>query len=381
MNTATTAPTGHAARPAARARAVGRHTGWHRLAVAGVRHLPEDAVAVTLHVPDALREIFAHRPGEHVVVRHRGTGTGTELRRSYSVCPPPDDPAALRLVIRRGAPDGFGAYAMSGLAPGDILELSPPRGAFALPERPGAHHVLVAGGSGITPLAAMAAAALREDPDCRVSLIHSVPTPAHALLADELAVVKDAFVDRFTALYVLTREERDNGPLRGRIDAEKLPRLLTALHARPGRGTTFALCGPAGLVATVRQALAEWGAAPDLVRWEPFTLGDTPRTPPPADPTTAPHETRVTAVFDGHQRVATVGPQDAALLDALLRTHPDVPYACREGICGSCRAKVLAGQVTTGSQHALDAGELAAGYTLACRARPLTGEITLDFDA
>ncbi|MFG2603518.1 2Fe-2S iron-sulfur cluster-binding protein, partial [Streptomyces sp. NPDC048514] len=385
---AATPATARAATPAATGaatavpvRAAGRRTGWYRLAVAEVRPLPENGVAVTLDVPDDLREVFAHRPGEHVVVRHRGAGT--ELRRSYSVCPPPAEPAALRLVIRRGAPDGFGAYAMTDLAPGDTLELSPPSGAFALPERPGAHHVLVAGGSGITPLAAMAAAVLREDPDCRVSLIHSVPTSADALLADELAVVKDAFVDRFTALYVLTREDREGGgPLSGRIGAGTLPRLLTALHARPGPGTTFALCGPAGLVATVRQALTEWGADPDLVRTELFTLGDTPpATPPPVTGTPAPNGTRVTALYDGRRRVATVGPQDAALLDALLRAHPDVPYACREGICGSCRARVVSGRVTTGAAHALDAAELAAGYTLTCRARPLSAEITLDFDA
>jgi ring-1,2-phenylacetyl-CoA epoxidase subunit PaaE len=379
--TADTATTGPQPAPATPVRASGRRGGWHRLAVAAVRPLSGNAVAVTLDVPDALREVFAHRPGEHVVVRHQGAGT--ELRRSYSVCPPPAEPAALRLVVKRGAPDGFGAYAMTGLAPGDTLELSPPSGAFALPERPGAHHVLVAGGSGITPLAAMAAAVLREDPDCRVSLVHSVPTSGDALLADELAGVKDAFVDRFTALYVLTREDREGGgPLSGRIGAGTLPRLLTALHARPGPGTTFALCGPAGLVATVRQALTEWGADPDLVRSELFTLGDTPpATPPPATGTTVPDGTRVTALFDGRRRVATAGPEDAALLDALLRAHPDVPYACREGICGSCRAKVVSGRVATGSAHALDAGELAAGYTLTCRARPLSAEITLDFDA
>ncbi|WP_244188945.1 2Fe-2S iron-sulfur cluster-binding protein [Streptomyces yokosukanensis] len=369
-------------RPTALPRAAaGGRTGRHRLAVAAVRHLSENAVAVTLDVPDALRDAFAHRPGEHVVVRHRHAGA--ELRRSYSVCPAPDEPDALRLVIKRGAPDGFGAYAMTGLAPGDVLELSPPTGAFALPERPGAHHVLIAGGSGITPLAAMAVTALREDPECRVSLVHSVPRAVDALLCDELAMVKDAFVDRFTVLYVLTREAQDNGPVDGRIDAANLPRLLAALHAAPGPGTTFALCGPGGLVAAVRQALTDRGADPALIRSELFTLGDSPDpTPPPARPArTSPHGTRVTALYDGRHRVVTAQPQDAALLDSLLRDHPDVPYACREGICGSCRAKVRAGQVTTGPQHALDATELAAGYTLTCRARPLTPEVTLDFDA
>ncbi|MEU8471750.1 2Fe-2S iron-sulfur cluster-binding protein [Streptomyces sp. NPDC029006] len=359
-----------------------RRSGWHPLVVADVRHLPGDAVAVTLEVPGPLREVFAHRAGEHVVVRHHLAGR--ELRRSYSVCPPPGDPAALRLVIRRGAPDGFGAHAITALAPGDVLELSSPTGTFALPGPPGGHHVLIAGGSGITPLAAMAATALREDPACRVSLIHSVPTSADALLADELALLKDAFVDRFTVLYVLTREERGAGPPGGRIDGVTLPRLLTAVGARPGPGTAFALCGPAGLVVSVRRALTAWGAEAARIRSEMFTpaVTGTPQpSAPPSRPTAAPQRTRVTALLGGHRRLATAGPGDATLLDALLRAHPDVPYACREGVCGSCRARVLSGRVTAAPQHALDAEETAAGYTLVCRARPLGTELTLDFDA
>ncbi|GIF16340.1 2Fe-2S iron-sulfur cluster-binding protein [Actinoplanes teichomyceticus] len=361
---------------AAPARPADRRAGWHRLAVTAVRRLSADAVAVTLHVPDALREVFTHRAGEHVVVRHRGPGH--ELRRSYSVCPPPDTPNALRLVITRGSVDGFGAYALTRLRPGDVLELSPPTGAFALPDRRGAHHVLIAGGSGITPLAAMAGAALRDDPDCRVSLVHSVPTAVDALLADELARVKDAFVDRFTVLYVLTRERAVAGPLSGRIDAGTLPRLLAALDARPGRDTTFALCGPAGLVALCRRELTTWGADATLVRSELFTLGDT--APPPTPAPGAPG-IRVTATVDGRHRSAITRPEDATLLDTLLRGNPDVPYACREGVCGSCRARVVSGRVATGAQHALDAADLAAGYTLACRAQPLSTEVTLDFDA
>ncbi|CAM5602383.1 2Fe-2S iron-sulfur cluster-binding protein [Streptomyces griseomycini] len=391
MNTAATPPTAVREVPPGRPRGTGPRTGWHRLEVAEVRRLTADAVAVGLAVPAGLREVFAHRPGQHVVVRHRRADG--ELRRSYSVCPPPHDPAALRLVIKRGGPDGFGAHATTRLAPGDHLELSPPRGSFALPELPGAHHVLVAGGSGITPLAAMAADALRGDPACRVSLVHSAPTSADALLADELAWLKDAFVDRFTVLHVLTREDRGHGcvPFGGRIDAVGLSRLLTALDARPAPDTAYALCGPPGLVATARRVLADRGADPALVRWEPFTPAGTPPAAPretprpagasPAGPAPAAGETRVTALLAGDRRVATVLPRDRTILDALLRAHPDVPHACREGVCGSCRAKVLSGQVTADGRHALDERERAAGYTLVCRARPRTAEITLDFDA
>ncbi|MGV9730273.1 2Fe-2S iron-sulfur cluster-binding protein [Streptomyces albogriseolus] len=359
-----------------------RRTGHHTLDVTDVRHLTADTVAVTLHVPTDLRDVFAHHPGQHVVVRHRRGGT--ELRRSYSICPPPHTPGALRLVIKRSGPGGFGDHATTRLAPGDRLELSPPAGNFALPELPGAHHVLLAGGTGITPLAPMAALALRRDPACRVSLVHSVRTSADAVLADELAEVKDEFLDRFTVLYVLTREDRGSGsgPLARRLDASGVRRLLAAVDARPGPDTTFALCGPPGLVATARRVLADSGADPSLVRWELFTADGTQPAPPEhAGRAPGAGEYRVTALLDGRRRAATVLPDDPALLDALLRSHPDVPYACREGVCGSCRAKVLSGQVTADGEHALDERDRAAGYTLVCRARPRTPELILDFDA
>ncbi|GAA2549670.1 phenylacetate-CoA oxygenase/reductase subunit PaaK [Streptomyces levis] len=359
-----------------------RRTGWHPLDVTEVRHLSADTVAVTLHVPTELRDVFTHEPGQHVVVRHRPAGT--ELRRSYSICPPPHTPAALRLVIKRSGSGGFGEHATTRLAPGACLELSPPTGTFTLPRLPGAHHVLLAGGTGITPLAPMAAHVLRRDPACRVSLVHSVRTSADAVLADELAAVKDEFVDRLTVLYVLTREDQGsgNGPLARRLDASGLRRVLTAVDARPGPDTTFALCGPPGLVATARHVLAGLGADPSLVRWELFTAdGTRPRTPEPAGRAPGAGEYRVTALLDGRRRAATVLPHDPVLLDALLRSHPDVPYACREGVCGSCRAKVLSGQVAADGQHALDERDRAAGYTLVCRARPRTPEVTLDFDA
>ncbi|MFI5688180.1 2Fe-2S iron-sulfur cluster-binding protein [Streptomyces sp. NPDC051636] len=369
----------------------GTRARWHPVTVGEVCPLTPDAVAVTLEVPAGLREVFAHRPGQHVVVRHRRADG--ELRRAYSLCPPPHDPTALRLVIKRGAPDGFGAHAAR-LTPGDRLELSAPTGHFALPDVPGAHHVLIAGGSGITPLAALAADVLRRDTACRVSLVHSVPTAAHTLLSDELAALKDTFLDRFTALYVLTRDEwtPGGGPFHGRIDDDMLSRLLTVLDARPTGDTSFALCGPLGLIATVRRFLDGWGAEPALVRWELFTSAATPAAPSAdpaparsthstAGPSPAAGTSHVTALLDGHRRHTTVGPQDTVILDALLRAHPDVPYACREGVCGSCRAKVLSGRVRADQQHALDDRDRAAGYTLVCRARPDTPEVVLDFDA
>ncbi|NEA98900.1 2Fe-2S iron-sulfur cluster-binding protein [Streptomyces sp. SID13726] len=354
----------------------GRATGWHRLRVTTVRPLTEDAVAVTLDLPGRLTDAFTYRPGQHVTVRH--ILNGAEIRRSYSICPPLHGPPALRLVIRRLGPGGFSAYATTALAPGAELDVTPPTGAFGLAAHPGAHHVMVAAGSGITPLAGMAASALRDDPRCRVSLLSVNRTARSVLLADELADLKDAHVGRFHPLYLLTRETREARLLSGRVDTTKLPGLLRAAGAEPGDDTYFYLCGPWEMVTSLRTALADLGADPARTRCELFSLA--PRDPAPDRPEPHARAARITASVGGRTAVAVMADHDRVVLDALLRARPDIPYSCREGLCGSCRAKVTHGAVTTGRQYVLGPEEIAAGYTLACRARPESDETRLDFD-
>ncbi|MFE9258359.1 2Fe-2S iron-sulfur cluster-binding protein [Streptomyces sp. NPDC006879] len=355
---------------------VRRATGWYRLRVSQVERVGERTVAITLEVPDRWVDVFAHRPGQHVAVRHlRG---GNELRRSYSLCLPPGASAGIRLVVKCLGPGGFGDFATSTLSAGDHLELAPPSGDFRLAEAPAAHHVLVAGGSGITPLLSMAVAALRSDPGCRVSLLYANRTAQSVLLADELADLKDAYVDRFFVLHVLSRESQGSELLSGRIDVERLPGLLRLLGATPEDASHFYLCGPWGLVETVQTALAQWGAAPERVRFELFTTGGAPQAPPeePLGRTG-----RITARLGGRTTQAVMLAEDRVVLDAVLRARPETPYSCRDGLCGSCRAKVTGGSVLMGRQYALGPAETSAGYTLTCRARPESDEVSLDFDA
>ncbi|OSY42577.1 hypothetical protein CP981_37155 [Streptomyces platensis] len=353
-----------------------RAAGWYRLPVADVTHLTDDTVAITLHVPPPLADTFALRAGQHVTVRQ--VLNGRELRRSYSVCLPPRWRSGLRLVVKRLGPGGFAEYATTALTVGDILELGPPTGEFRLAERPGAHHVLIAGGSGITPLLTMAAEALREDAACRVSLICANRDSGSVLLADELADLKDAYTERFFALHVLSRETRESALLSGHLDADRLPRLLALLGAEPGGEAYFYLCGPWALVDSARRTLTEWCNEPDRVRLELFTTGE--QAHDRAVPPDRARSGRITARLGGRTTVTAMAAEDRVLLDAVLRARPETPYSCRDGLCGSCRARVTTGRVTLGRQYALGAAELAAGYTLACRAQPASDEVALDFD-
>ncbi|MFG2357896.1 2Fe-2S iron-sulfur cluster-binding protein [Streptomyces sp. NPDC048521] len=354
----------------------GQATGWHRLRVGRVRPLTDDAVALTLDLPERLTDAFAHRPGQHVTVRH--VLNGTEIRRSYSICPPPFARPELRLVVKRLGPGGFAEYATTAMRAGETLDVAPPSGGFGLAERPGAHHVMVAAGSGITPLLDMATAALRDDPRCRVSLVYANRTARSVLLADELADLKDAYVDRFQPLYLLTRETREAELLSGRLDTTRLPALMRAVGAEPDSDTYFYLCGPWEMVTSLREALTGWGADPARTRFELFSAAPRGLAPPEAEQRG--RRERITASSGGRTAVTAMADEDRVVLDALVRVWPDIPYSCREGLCGSCRAKVTHGAVTTGRQYVLGPAELAAGYTLACRARPETDETGLDFD-
>jgi len=368
-----------------------RRTGWYPLRVSRTEPVGDRATAITLDLPDRLAETFAHRPGQHVLVRSHQAGR--ELRRSYSVCLPPGERRGLRLVVKYLGPGGFAEYATTALAVGDLLEVSPPTGHFTLVEEAGAHHVLIGGGSGVTPLLSIAAAALRADPGCRVSLVCANRSARSVLLADELSDLKDAHVGRFSVLHVLSREARESDLLSGRIDGARLPALLALLGVEPGDRAQYYLCGPLGLVELARDSLERWGADPARVRFELFsTTGASAitstssasadpgpaRQPPPAGRTGG---VLVSARLDGRTSTVELRPEDRVVLDALLRVRPETPYSCRDGLCGSCRARVLLGAVTMDRQYALDAAELAAGYTLACRAGPASDRIDLDFDA
>ncbi|MFE0420084.1 2Fe-2S iron-sulfur cluster-binding protein [Streptomyces tendae] len=334
-------------------------------------------MAITLAVPPELSATFTHRAGQHVTVRHHADGR--ELRRSYSVCPPVGDPAQLRLVVRKLGPGGFADHATGTLAEGDILEVGPPTGGFGPAADPGAHHVMIAGGSGVTPLLAMAAAVLRDDPVCRVSFLYASRDTGSVLLAEDVADLKDAHVGRFCPLHVLSREAQVTALLSGRIDAARLWYLLSVLEAEPAADTHYYLCGPWGLLSTAHDALLRWRADPDRVHQELFTTEDGPTAPPAGGPVVRGRP--VTVRLGGRTTTAATDPSDSSLLDTVVRARPDVPYSCRDGLCGTCRAKLIAGTARMDRQFALGPQEVADGYVLTCRATTESDEVELDFDA
>ncbi|MBD3554481.1 2Fe-2S iron-sulfur cluster-binding protein [Streptomyces sp. SP18CM02] len=350
---------------------------FHPLRVSAIERITDDAVAVTLAVPAELRETFRHAPGQHLNVRY--TVDGQEVRRSYSICSPaveaPGEPV-LRVGIRMVEGGAFSTYALKELAVGDQVEAMPPMGRFVLRPRPGLFAAVV-GGSGITPVLSMAATSLDREPTARFCLIRSDRTAASTMFLDEVAELKDRYPDRFQLVTALSREEQSAGLPSGRLDTERLTGLLPAVLPVAEVDGWF-LCGPLGLVKGTERALRALGVDRARVHQEIFHVDDGP-----VDATVvkvaAPSDSVLTATL--HGRSGSWPVQDSeSLLETVLRSRADAPYACKGGVCGTCRAFLVTGEVRMDRNFALEPEETEAGFVLACQSHPLTPEVELDFD-
>ncbi|MFB7849692.1 2Fe-2S iron-sulfur cluster-binding protein [Streptomyces sp. NPDC056053] len=350
---------------------------FHPLRVRAIERLTDDSVAVTLAVPPELRETFRHRPGQHLNVRH--TVDGEEIRRSYSICSPateePDEPV-LRVGIRLVDGGAFSTYALKELAVGDVVEAMPPMGRFVLTPRAG-HFAAIVGGSGITPVLSIAATLLARQPDARFCLIRSDRTAVSTMFLDEVADLKDRYPDRFQLITVLSREEQQAGLPSGRLDRDRLAELLPALLPVTEVDGWY-LCGPFGLIQSADRALRDLGVDRSRIHQEIFHVDDGPGTPALAR-AESPAHSRLTATLDGRCGTWPVE-KDESLLETVLRSRADAPYACKGGVCGTCRAFLVSGEVRMDRNFALEPDETEAGYVLACQSHPMTPEVELDFD-
>ncbi|MFF8831994.1 2Fe-2S iron-sulfur cluster-binding protein [Streptomyces sp. NPDC015131] len=351
---------------------------FHPLRVSEVERLTDDAVAVTFAVPPELRETFRHTPGQHLAVRRTGAG-GEEIRRTYSICSPAagagEDPV-LRVGIRLVEGGEFSTYALKELAVGHTVEVMAPMGRFLLEPRPG-HFAAIVGGSGITPVLSMASTLLVREPAARFCLIRSDRTAASTMFLEEVADLKDRYPDRFQLVTVLSREEQQSGLPSGRLDQERLAGLLPALLP-VGEVDGWFLCGPFGLVAGADRALRGLGVDRARIHQEIFHVDDG-SAPATVGPATAPAHATLTATLDGRSGTWPVA-EGESLLDTVLRSRSDAPYACKGGVCGTCRAFLVAGEVRMDRNYALENEETEAGYVLACQSHPVTADVELDFD-
>jgi ring-1,2-phenylacetyl-CoA epoxidase subunit PaaE len=375
---------------------------FHPLRVAAIDRLCADAVAVTFDVPAELSPVFRFGPGQSLTVHRDGE------RRTYSICAPAG--AAPRIGVREVPGGLISRWIVHDLRPGDLVEVAPPSGTFTPDLAAGGHHVLIAAGSGITPVLSIAASLLERPASSPQGWLaraarHPVPaTPAEAspvpaggsvggarvtlfygnrradtvMFAEELADLKDRYPDRLELVHVLSREVRESELFSGRLDADRLRELLPLLTDVPAVDHWW-LCGPFGMVGDATAVLGELGVPAGRVHRELFWVDEAP--PPPVRPeglVDGP-TSDVTVVLDGRRTTVPV-PEGVTLLDGAQKSRPDLPFACKGGVCGTCRARVTDGEVTMRRNFALEQAEVDAGFVLTCQSLPAAPKVVIDFD-
>ena len=344
---------------------------FHPLTVARVDALTDDAAAVTFRIPDELCDEFAFRPGQSLTIR-RG-----EERRSYSICAQAG--RAPRIGVREVPGGALSGWLIRDVRVGDVLDVQPPSGTFTPDLTEAGHHVLIAAGSGITPMMSIAASVLAAHDESTVTLFYGNRRTDSVMFADDVADLKDAYPARMQLVHVLSRESQEVELFNGRLDAAKL-RALLPLTVDVAEVDHWWLCGPFGMVTDALGVLTELGVERGRIHRELFYVEPEPpaevhHIDAPAGP-----GAEVTVVLDGRSSTVTVAP-DTAILDAAQKSRPDLPFACKGGVCGTCRALVTHGEVTMRRNYALEDDEVADGYVLTCQALPVSDKVTVDYDA
>jgi ring-1,2-phenylacetyl-CoA epoxidase subunit PaaE len=351
---------------------------FHRLTVSDRRQETADAVSFAFAVPDELADSFRFSAGQYLTLRTKIDCE--ELRRSYSICTAPSD-GELRVAIKRVEGGAFSNWANDALQPGGEIEVMTPTGRFGLgaSQGDGRLHVGFAAGSGITPILSILRHVLATEPDSRFFLFYGNRSTTAMLFRNELEDLKDRFLGRLSVFHVLSREEQDIAVLNGHLDGEKVRLLLRSLVPASSVDQAF-ICGPEAMIADLHATLCDLGIPAAAIHTERFVSAHqgTPRVRPPVAPDAPPAHV-ATLILDGKKRDIPVA-EGEAVLDAALRAGMDLPFACKGGMCSTCRAKLVEGEVTMDVNYALEGWELEAGFVLTCQSHPTSERVTIDYD-
>lgn len=358
---------------------------FYELTVGDIRKETADTISVAFDVPEDLQALFTYEQGQHLTIEHEIDGES--LRRSYSICTSVDD-AELRITIKRIDGGRFSTWANRSLSMGDTLRVMAPQGHFSTPldaEREG-NYTAFAAGSGITPIMSIIKTTLEREPLSTFTLVYGNRTVRDIIFLEAFEDMKNRWPSRFHFINVLSREEQESELLSGRLDRERIDKLLDILV--PWQGATgFFFCGPEGMVTAGKEALMARGVDEHDIHFELFaapgqTEGGKP-VPIVEEGLTeeeASHVSQVTVKLNGRSSNYKLSRAGKSLLDATLESRNDAPYACKAGVCCTCRAKVVEGEVKMLINYGLEEDEVEQGYVLTCTSHPVSDKVVLDYD-
>lgn len=355
----------------------------YSLRVVGVTKLTDDSTTIEFEVPEHLCEVFSFAAGQHLtIVRFED---GEQVRRSYSIHTSPNS-GNLSIAVKHLPQGRFSSFVADELAPGQWLDVMPPSGLFTptLDPRHRKHYVALAAGSGITPIMSILTAVLEQEPESSCTLLYGNRTSESIMFLEELEDLKDRYPKRYSQFFVLSREAAEAPLLEGRLDAPKLEAVFSQV-VPTDRVDEWFICGPLPMIETARGVLDERGVPPKHIHRELFhdseaSTGWRPARRPSRKAHNATDAAEVTVRLRGRSTSFAVAYDGEVILDAALRARPDAPFSCRDGVCGTCRCKLVEGEVEMERHYVLEPDELDAGVVLACQAHPKTKQVKLDFD-
>jgi ring-1,2-phenylacetyl-CoA epoxidase subunit PaaE len=366
-------------------------THFRTLKIEDVRRETAECVSVAFAVPDALREEFRYHQGQNITVRMMADGG--EVRRSYSICSSPLE-SELRIAIKKVPGGVFSTWANERLAVGHELEVLPPSGRFYTELRPGNRkdYLAFAAGSGITPVISLIKTTLAVEPGSSFTLVYGNRHRVSIIFREELEALKNRYMDRLALHHILSREEMDIPLYQGRIDTTKCDELCGRLIDLRSVDEVF-LCGPEQMIFSVREWLEVHGVERRKIHFELFhTIGADTSVPRGVaeeggilqnggSSAGANRVSQVTVRLDGISHSFGLPFDGSSVLEAALMAGVDLPFACKGGVCATCRARLMEGKVEMDNNYALEADELEAGFVLTCQSHPRSEKVVIDFDA
>lgn len=355
---------------------------FYSLLVSDIRRETDACVSIALQIPEADKADFQFSAGQYVTFKQ--TINGEELRRSYSICSAPHE-AELRVAIKAVEQGRFSNWANTSLNVGDVLDTMPPMGNFVFkPDAAQRRHVVAfAAGSGITPMMSIMKTLLAEEPQSRFTLIYGNQRVGSIIFKEEIEALKNKYTERLQVIHILSREKLETDLHCGRICCEKCDQLFGTLLSLQDVDQYF-MCGPEAMILEVKGWLVEQGVSADRVKFELFS-SDTAKQQQAAykaeHAADAGKMSRVTIKVDDRSMEFDLAFGGETILDAALKQGADLPFACKGGVCCTCRAKVVEGTVDMALNYALEPDEVANGFVLTCQAHPTSEHVVIDFDA
>lgn len=353
---------------------------FHTLLVKEVRRETKECVSVSFTVPKELTESFSYTQGQYLTIR--AIINGEEVRRSYSICSSPLE-NELRIAIKKVTGGIFSAYANELLKKGDTLGVMPPIGKFFTELHPdqSKQYVGFAAGSGITPLLSIIKTTLQTELNSSFTLVYGNRNRNSIIFKEELEALKNLYMNRFSVIYILSREKTDAAINFGRIDSEKTfsicHKLIDTNHT-----DSFFLCGPEEMIFSVKDTLEKLGVSNKKIHFELFTTAGIRKSSVVREESLvhSKNKSRITVKLDGIAFDFELGFEGDAILDAALKHGADLPFACKAGVCCTCRAKLIDGEVDMDANYGLEPEEIEQGFILTCQSHPRTEKVVVDFD-